>query len=94
MPMAPDNVPEWTWWGSLGAACILIFHRWIGKLTPWPLAQMLAESLTGPVMDRRLSPMHAKLDRICRVIDHMPDAEAAHAAVRAEDQKERFNWES
>ena len=92
--MTPDNVPEWTWWGALAAGCVIVFQKWVGKLNPWPLAQMLAESLTGPVMDRRIAPLHAKLDRACRVLDHMDGAEKAHAAVRAEDTKERFNWEA
>ncbi len=100
MPMAPDNVPEWTWWGSLGAICLLVFHKWLGKLNPWPLFQMAAESLTGPVVDKRFGPIREDqqkikdmLSRACRVIDKLPGADEAHAAVRAEDEKERYNWE-
>lgn len=88
-----DTVQQWTLWGAVAAAVALLGKGLIAKLNPWALLQRMAESLTGPVMDKRLIPLTAKVDRACRVIDRLPGAEEAHAAIRAEDNKERMNWE-
>ncbi len=80
-----DSVPDWTIWSVLaGAAAILA--RW---LAPKISIRNGLAWLNEPTM----RPVHAKLDRICRVIDKLPGAEEAHEAVRKEDHREKHNWE-
>lgn len=85
MHTMPEQPPEWTLWGTLIGACIFLF-KW---LAPKINLRAGLAWLNEPTM----RPLHAKVDRIMRVIDKMPGAEDAHAAIRAEDAKDHLNWE-
>ncbi len=79
------GLPEWTFWGAVAAGIGFFFKTYGAKADP----RLLLAWFNKPTM----APIHSKLDKICRVIDHMDGAEAAHAAVRAEDSKQHTNWE-
>lgn len=77
----------------------------LAKINPWKLMQMAAVSLNEPLMQKHMGPIHERfdqgdrrmgsiedgVDRIKRVVDHLPGASEAHEAVSAED-KAKARW--
>ena len=98
-----DNIP---WLTALGGLCLFAARKWIAKINPWKLMQMAAVSLNEPLMQKHMGPIHDRLDRgdermgriedkverVQRVIDHLPGASEAHEAVKIEDAAKK-RWE-
>ncbi len=80
-----ETTPDWTIWGGLIALIGFCLKYFKDSIKPREWLAWLNE----PTM----RPVHDKLDYLQRVFDKLPDADKAHAAVRAEDEKERYNWE-
>lgn len=96
-PEMPDINPVWAAVVAIGA----VFFAWVKKANPRPLVTAAVGFLFDPVVAKHLAPINAKLDRhdakldrVCRVIDHMGGANEAHEAVRAEDDARKARWES
>lgn len=83
-----DQPIFWTGIVALGAVVI----AWAKRLSPLSLVQGAATMVFNPVMEKHIGPVNRKLDKVCRVIDHLPGAQAAHQAVRLEDQN-HDQWE-
>lgn len=83
----------------LGTILAFIGKKWLAKLNPWPLLQRAMVSLSEPLMKAHIGPLiekidcHGeKIDRICKVIDNLPGADDAHAAVLAESVRDQSHW--
>src|SRR6478736_4459856 len=92
-------------WTILAGVAAFVFKKWLAKLNPWPLLQRMMISLSEPLMQVHMRPLIDKLDshgekidsqgekidHVCKVIDRLPGAEAAHAAVDA-DERRHARW--
>lgn len=84
--MTPTNETGWdgTGWAVLAAAGAIVV-AFLKKVDP----RLALAWLNEPTM----RPLHAKVDRICRVVDNLPGADEAHAKVMAEDERLKKRWE-
>lgn len=71
------------------AAVAAILVALLKRADPRMILAFLNEPTVRPI-NERLDRMEAKVDKACRVIDHMPHAPEAHAAVKAEEER----WET
>ncbi len=99
-----ESIP---WLTALGGVCLFVARKYLAKINPWKLAQMLAVSLNEPLMQKHFGPVHARLDEgdkrmeriedsvvlTRRVVDHLPGANEAHEAVKIEDAAQK-RWEA
>lgn len=79
-----DTGIDWTTTGIL-AAMAAIAVAWAKKVDP----RLALAWINEPTM----RPVHAKIDRLCRVVDKIPGADEAHAAIMAEDERLKKRWE-
>lgn len=76
-------------WGAV-AAVLAVVIAWAKRADP----RLILVWLNEPLMRKHIDPVNAKLDRVCRVIDRLPGADDAHAAVSAEDTARKKRWEA
>ncbi len=85
-----ENGLDGAGWAVLAAAgaVILAFAK---KLDPRLILAWFNEPTMKPIHDR-LDSLDHKWDKVCRVIDKIPGAEQAHAAIHGEDEERRKRW--
>lgn len=82
--MAQNGV-DWATTGILGGIGIIVL-AWLKRVDP----RLALAWINEPTM----RPVHAKIDRLCRVVDKIPGADEAHAQIMAEDERLKKRWEA
>lgn len=78
------NLTDWGVFGVALAGMVWFFK----KYDPRQVITFVLE----PALEKHVGPVSKKVDRIARVIDHMKGSQAAHEAVRIEDDAQK-RWE-
>lgn len=90
-----DTSPDWSLWGGFVALCGFLLTYFKANIKPRQWLAWINEPTMRPVharLDQMDEKWDSKWEHVCRVIDKLPGSTEAHAAVRAEDEKERYNW--
>jgi hypothetical protein len=96
-----DNAIGWGVLATLGAVAVAFTKRmnplvpiqWLAAAVNGPVLEKHFEKSAAHFNRRfdglevKVDAQGGKIDKVCRVIDHMDGAEKAHAAVRAEDER-------
>ncbi len=92
-----ENFP---WIIAGGGFVAVVFKKWALDLNPVRGLRWFADVINGPIMQKYNAPTLEEVKGLRRdfgyfqkVFDKLPDAQAAHAAVQAEDEKHHANWE-